>query len=789
MANILLNIGILWFCYYRNDEELEKEIVKAIQAKLSSLSEIEVLPHEGFYEWNFHYKLPAKGQGIVFFVAKSSNDVHVAISPKARTMDPMYEIVIGGWSNTISAIRKKSQGQRMCFVNSGLLYPIDGEGLNYFWISIDSMTQLIQIGRGKQPNLNSIFCIYKDLDFINNVEYVTFTSFDTPVTYSSISIALIDHLTQYSWIHNLMEQVIAPKSESLYLSRKIPPTNGSFVWSTYHEFLSKGQGIVKFTIESSNEVHVAISPQPQTMDPMYKIVIGGSKNSICGIRRRLEGENLSFVHVGLNEGINHLWVSIDVETELIMVGQGREFTLNSVICVYKDFNFISNAQYVCFATNTAPVIISNISMVSMNPFSRIQSSQDFEEYHDNCNEDGIKSHSFDLPTTIPIKCGYFDWSKYYELLEGGQGIVKFTTESSSEVHIAISPQPQTMDPMYKIVIGGWSNSMSVIRKKWEGERLSLVHVGLMEGINHFWVSIDVETKLIQVGRGKEPNLESIFCIYKDIDFITKARYVSFTTYEAPVTISDIQLDSIGSLLRNQSNLVLGEPLLPSPNTIKIPQFMHGEFQWLTYYEFPSQGQGIISFTTTRNDVHVAISPRPQTQKSMYQFIIGGRNNAISNQFIIGGRNNAISKLAIHDRNLPNGVVCIVNSEVLYPSNLEVYHLWLSIDLETQIIQVGRGKKPMLESSVILVYKDANFIRNARYISFSSSDQAVEISNILVFPTKCQATNIKRSLAKGTLSNLSIEDGWAKGKNISLGNLFILLTGVLIGMLIGVFVSK
>jgi hypothetical protein len=144
---------------------------------------------KGVYNWDHHFELPQQGQGLVLFTANCSNDVHVAISPQAQSMDPMYELVIGGWGNTASVARRSAQGTDLCRVPVGL-NKLRLE--NDLWISIDKTTRLLRVGHGKEPSLESMFLVYKDLQFLTEARYVCFSSWDVPVTYSNVMVLAME---------------------------------------------------------------------------------------------------------------------------------------------------------------------------------------------------------------------------------------------------------------------------------------------------------------------------------------------------------------------------------------------------------------------------------------------------------------------------------------------------------------------------------------------------------------------------------------------------------------------
>jgi hypothetical protein len=234
-------------------------------------------------------------------VSKANIDVYVSpptISTKEETMDPMYEVVIGGWGNTKSGIRRRSQGELVCCVNEGLHNAHNEENVSHhFWVSLDKDAQLIQIGRGSQANLESLVCMYKDPTYLCEAMYVAFSSWDTPITYSSITVsfhsATIMTPVEASAIQSSLEMEVGASTiqdQSIQSAGFIPETFrsannillgnpglkvivlqncwGRYEWHRYFELPCKlmGGGVVYFAAETITDVHIAISSQPKTMD-------------------------------------------------------------------------------------------------------------------------------------------------------------------------------------------------------------------------------------------------------------------------------------------------------------------------------------------------------------------------------------------------------------------------------------------------------------------------------------------------------------------------------------------
>jgi hypothetical protein len=278
----------------------------------------------------------------------------MAISEQPHSRHPMYEIIIGGWLNTSSAIRRTRADREVSFVAAGLLHP---GAANPLWVSVDSTTSTIQIGRGAP--FQDVIAIYRDPAFYSGTQYISFTTHDTQITYSNVVITDVQQPTLDP--HILSEKV---DQEVLTGAWRIIPIFGHYSWAQYWMLPQPGRGVLSFTAEGEKDIHVAISARPHNMEPMYEINFGASANNRTLIRRKLGGHIQCGVDFGgLTSPVNHLWVSMDDRSGIIQLGQGAPG--QNMYCIYKDPAFISEARYFSFTTMGTPVIFSNIAVTAI----------------------------------------------------------------------------------------------------------------------------------------------------------------------------------------------------------------------------------------------------------------------------------------------------------------------------------------------------------------------------------------------------------------------------------------
>lgn len=268
----------------------------------------------------------------------------------------MYEIIIGGWNNRKTALRRTKQGHVLSFVSEGLLYP---KGINQLWISINKRTSVIQIGQGEP--YQGIISSYQDPLFLSKAQYVSFTTWDNPITYSHVMITDIEHIPSPSpyTLHEKIEQPIKHQRWT------IAPLHGKYSWAQFWKLPSIGCGVLSFVAEGINDIHIAISARPHTLESMYEIVIGGWNNTQTTIRKTIGvGIPSCCVEIGITSPISCFWVSIDYRTSFIQIGRGEPG--NNIFCSWKDTCFLVDSYYFTFSTSTTPITYSNVAITTIS---------------------------------------------------------------------------------------------------------------------------------------------------------------------------------------------------------------------------------------------------------------------------------------------------------------------------------------------------------------------------------------------------------------------------------------
>jgi hypothetical protein len=150
-----------------------------------------VLPRFFSHTFKTFWMFRSPGQGVVSFVAHSIDDVEVSnlsvcISPQRGQAVPRYEICIG---SRLSWIRRHllpgdSDSNQYGVVRFfGLDNPL---GRNPLWVSIDKENGELRVGRGEAHE--DVFLEYQDHDFFSDVQYISFSTYGSPIVFSDVTV-------------------------------------------------------------------------------------------------------------------------------------------------------------------------------------------------------------------------------------------------------------------------------------------------------------------------------------------------------------------------------------------------------------------------------------------------------------------------------------------------------------------------------------------------------------------------------------------------------------------------
>ncbi|XP_046388983.1 uncharacterized protein LOC124157929 isoform X1 [Ischnura elegans] len=185
--------------------------------------------------------------GSLRFRVKAANDAHVALTTGPSESEPIYEIFLGGWGNTKSALRRDRQKPDKAEAETPNVVTADEE--REFWIKWNDGT--IQVGHGGQA---SPFLEYADPD-------------PFPIGHYGV---------RTGW--GATGQWVVEGSRTIHSPDKLQ-----------YEFWPIPSGAVTLDVRCSSNAHVALisSPTPANHEafPRIEVFIGGWENMRSAIRR------------------------------------------------------------------------------------------------------------------------------------------------------------------------------------------------------------------------------------------------------------------------------------------------------------------------------------------------------------------------------------------------------------------------------------------------------------------------------------------------------------------------
>jgi hypothetical protein len=277
-------------------------------------------------------------------------------------------------------------------------------------------------------------------------------------------------------------------------------------YDSWRSLANPSNGVV-FKAKADNDIYLAFSSTP-TDNIAYEIVFGGWGNTRSVLRRSAHNNEVAAVSRGISNPNQeaYYWATKDALTLTIAFGEGKIPGVNTLL-TWKDPNYIRDAQYFSFSSWGPAIEYSEISPIY---FSNGQYGT------------------------------YTNWSEAWKM-PSSSGALVFKAIANNDIHVAFSNVQGISNPMYEIVIGGWGNTSSVIRRASQGMAFAMDARGMstpgQQG--YFWVTKNAATSTIAFGEGKNPGVNPI-TIWTDPYFLADAGYFSFSSWNSPIYFSDVQ---------------------------------------------------------------------------------------------------------------------------------------------------------------------------------------------------------------------------------------------------------
>ncbi|KAJ8039556.1 C3 and PZP-like alpha-2-macroglobulin domain-containing protein 8 [Holothuria leucospilota] len=563
---------------------------------------------------------------LIEFEAKANNDVHIALSPSQSSSD-LYEIVIGGWRNTQSVIRRCKQCENQVTVST--IHYLSANEYRRFWITFDS-NGAVAVGRNDEstPFMEWTDPVPLDVQYLG---YSTCCGSSGEFRFCGLTPTCpvpLEYNTDTTYYYRYLE---------------IPLVNN----------------LIEFEAKANNDVHIALSPSQSSSD-LYEIVIGGWRNTQSVIRRCKQCENqftVSTIHYLSANEYRRFWITFD-SNGAVAVGRNDEST------PFMEW------------TDPVPLDVQYLG------------------YSTCCGSSG-EFRFCGLTPTCPVPLEYnTDTTYYYRYLEIPlvNNLIEFEAKANNDVHIALSPSQSSSD-LYEIVIGGWRNTQSVIRRCKQCENqvtVSTIHYLSANEYRRFWITFD-SNGAVAVGRNDEstPFMEWTDPVPLDV------QYLGYST-------------CCGS--SGEFRFCGLTPTCPVPL-----EYNTDTTYYYRYLEIPLVTNLIEFEAKANNDVHIALSPS-QSSSDLYEIVIGGWRNT---QSVIRRCKQCENQVTV--------------STIHYLSANEYRRFWITFD-SNGAVAVGRND----ESTPFMQWTDPVPL-DVQYLGYSTCcGSSGEFRFCGLTPTKCHA---------------------------------------------------
>ncbi len=288
-------------------------------------------------------------------------------------------------------------------------------------------------------------------------------------------------------------------------SFEIPNLGGKYAWEHTQNISILGEGAIVFEAKTVSDLTIGFAENIADRNSMYEIVIGAFGNAKALIRKGAQTPLQGHAQVGINTNKmasvpSNQWISYwaSVKNGLVKFGRGKMVGQNEIL-QWQDPDPLHNIQKVGFSSWNTPIKFRNVAIYNTaNPIST-------EGELNNCPEIDIEESM-----TIEKSNATYSWNYLDNVQLSGNAAFSFEAKATEDLTVCFAEERNNKSAMYEIVIGGWGNTRTVIRKFRQNPQFGFASVTVNENPDamvtpgeweKYWIS--VKNGLIKIGKGNE----------------------------------------------------------------------------------------------------------------------------------------------------------------------------------------------------------------------------------------------------------------------------------------------
>jgi len=300
----------------------------------------------------------------------------------------------------------------------------------------------------------------------------------------------------------------------------------NFVWSNRWAFTDLS-GIVVFEADATEDISVCLADNTDTLFDSFTYEVTVSSNQV----KLRVGQEVKVVTAQQNpmarcpkgKGSTKYWMSVTHQQDGNLVAFGRGTYKTNEIVHAKATGLAQHVQikYVGFSSNRSDILFNRINILGV---------------------DNTKFGIEDAESVIvlPPLYGNYVFSMNWKLLKTGSGGVIFEAKASNDLHLCFAVAPGIRNPLYEIVIGGWSNSQTAVRVYAQGDLkvfTSNPKAQCTPGWAFYWARVN--SGLIQFGKGNRID-EDLLLQFQDPNR-QQVAYFGLSTWNKGISVRNVRI--------------------------------------------------------------------------------------------------------------------------------------------------------------------------------------------------------------------------------------------------------